>query len=169
MRYVHTLYIYVIMFISTADLSTSPVGKESAVDDTRVCWAPPGCTWLHALPYQKVGGCHIPDCILCMRQQSPSPGHRSTADKGWYWPKHILCSGWLCVASRPAVFQRDMVHAGVLHMCKFAHVYVCVCQALTSSIWENFFTHLPEDVMVIIHVAWTACSAIWLLVFDTTC
>ena len=34
------------------------------------------------------------DCILCMRQQSPSPCHSSVADNAWYWKKHTLRSGW---------------------------------------------------------------------------
>ena len=46
-----------------------------------------------------------PDCILCMIWQSPSPGHPSTADEAWYWPKPVLHSGWLCITSRPVLIR----------------------------------------------------------------
>ena len=38
-----------------------------------------------------------------MREQYPSPSRSSAADEAWFWLKHILCSGWLCIASRPAL------------------------------------------------------------------
>ena len=27
----------------------------------------------------------------------------SAADEAWYWPKHVLHSGWLCITSRPVL------------------------------------------------------------------
>ena len=30
-------------------------------------------------------------------QTSPSLSHPSVAGEVWYWPKHILHSGWLCI------------------------------------------------------------------------
>ena len=48
-----------------------------------------------------------PDCVFCIRQQSPSPGHPSAADEAWYWLKRVLCSGWLYRTSR-LLFPRKM-------------------------------------------------------------
>ena len=30
----------------------------------------------------------------------------SAADEAWYWPKYILCSGWLRITSRPVFFRK---------------------------------------------------------------
>lgn len=31
------------------------------------------------------------------------------AEEAWYWPKHILHSGRLCITSRP-IYKRDVIH-----------------------------------------------------------
>ena len=34
-------------------------------------------------------------CCTCMTCNAHTPSHPSTADEAWYWPKCVLCIGWL--------------------------------------------------------------------------
>ena len=34
-------------------------------------------------------------CCMSITCDTHTPGHSSIADETWYWPKHILCIGWL--------------------------------------------------------------------------
>ena len=96
-----------------------------------------------------------------MRFHPPSPSHPSTANGpgiGW----NTSCAVGDFITSRPAIFQRvwfiDYSCRCITHLCKVACVcmYVCVCQALTTNVWENLFIYLPEDVCWLCYIAQTA-------------
>ena len=53
-------------------------------------------------------------CLCCVRQQSPFSGHSSTTDEAWYWPKHVLHSGWFCIANLQV--EITVVTAHCLHV-----------------------------------------------------
>ena len=52
----------------------------------------------------------------------------STADEAWYWPKRILCSGWLRITSRPAFFIIEMLFIDHSYMsCMFLPLAPATC------------------------------------------
>ena len=51
---------------------------------------------VYVVPFCEQG--QPPGCIYFFNgKQSPYLDHPNTADEAWYWPKYVLCSGWLCV------------------------------------------------------------------------
>ena len=99
-----------------------------------------------------------------MRQQSPSPGHPSTADEAWYWLKRVLHSGSLCITSyRPILREMWFVDCscksivnfaskkmGLLFVCKFfVGKTLCYCMSVSQVVapcWDN--SAVAENVAV---------------------
>ena len=57
-----------------------------------------------------INAIHVPPSYPLANQQSiPAVLSRSTADEAWYWPKHVLHSGWYCNLSE-CLFQEEVFY-----------------------------------------------------------
>ena len=66
--------------------------------------------------------------IWCMH------GHPSTADEAWYWPKHVLCSGWIYIT--PHYSQLFLLNAD--YMCVASTIVTNACNMLMSAVhWSR--------------------------------
>ena len=72
-RHIHAFYILANCKLSTRQPATSSLYNSFDCDVARTLW-----------PF-----------IIIRQDKHPTSSHPSPADEVWYWPKCILCSGWL--------------------------------------------------------------------------
>ena len=67
-------------------------------------------------------------------------GHPNIADEAWYWPEHVLLSGWFCITSR-SIF-RKMWFIDCSYMCSMSVNILHATSLCTYCIYNNM--HINE-------------------------
>ena len=69
----------------------------------------------------------------------------SATDEAWYWPKHVLHRGWLCITSRPIFLEG--CGSLVVYACTILLVYVTILLHARQLLGYNASCHdsVPSD------------------------
>ena len=99
-----------------------PFLHDWTIFTNKVRWCTDSCMLVsQSLSVWESGSMRLISCYICLlktshqnaRDGSPHlpPDHpRTAADDAWLWLECVLHSGWLCITSRPAFIQGDVVH-----------------------------------------------------------